>query len=118
MAMTKAQQEYALNRLKTIYSEKQKDLTEKYTTPEKRLKEEEKIALIIDQKVVFKDTKKFDYYTKLISAYDFSGWESPSTTSEEGLKLLAELQDNYRNTSDLIMLGDAVEALDAIQNFK
>lgn len=117
MAMTKSQQEYALKRLKEVYEEKQKGLKSKYTSPAKRLGEKEKLSLIQEQKVLMKDKDTFYRYTYLIDAYDFTGWEHEESTTPEGVTQMAELTARYEDACDLVMLGDAVEALEAIKNF-
>lgn len=118
MAMTKAQQVYAIQRLDQIYKEKLADLKSKYTTPAKKLTPEEKVELAKTRKVSMRDKKTFSTYAYFYDAFDYSDYEYEESLSQEGAKLISELTTKYEDTSDLIMLGDAFEALNAIQNFK
>ena len=118
MAMTKSQQIYALQRLKQIYEASSKELREKYTVPAKTLSGEDKIDLIYDLKVSPLPRTKVGYYTYLKDAYDFSGFMQEESMLPEGAKAMADLKTRYEDACDLVMLGDAVEALEAIQNFK
>lgn len=118
MAMTKSQQTYALQRLKQIYEASSKELKEKYTTPAKTLSTEERLDLIYNSKVNLLPRSAVDSYTRLQYAYDFASFISAESMLPEGAKAMADLKTRYEDACDLVMLGDAVEALEAIQNFK
>ena len=117
MAMTKAQQAYALSRLKEIFTRRCKEIKEEFTTPAKDITLREKLCLISKGEVSLLPSDKLSTFTKLVDSFDFSEYTYPELTSPEGLKKLQQLKVSYEEVSDQIMLGDAGEALGLLQSF-
>jgi len=117
MAMTKVQQAYALSRLEEIFTRHCEEIKKEFTTPAKSLTSQEKLNLISDGEVNTLPADKLSTYVRLVDAFDFSAYTSPEFTSPEGVKKLQQIQTKYKEVSDQIMLGDAVEALGLLQSF-
>lgn len=118
MAMTKTQQTYALQRLKQIYTATQKELKDKYTVAAKTLSSKEIVDLVCEGRVSLLPREYLGACIYLKDAYDFSAFRSAESVMPEGIKEMASLTARYEDACDLVMLGDTLEALQAVQNFK
>ena len=116
--MNQQQKNYAMARVSFITESKKKEIIAKFTTPAKKLTDQQATDLIASGKVKFLPMK-FNRYTDLFDAYDFSKYESDAVYDEvRANPLIAKLQAESVKVQDILMLGDEDDALKAIRDFE
>lgn len=115
MAMTKSQQEYALQRIDNIYKDKKSALEEKYGFKGVSLSKQEKFDLVKSGQVSLKSELAAPY--NLYDAFDFSNFEREAGFFPEGKVKLDKLDGERKWLRDEIMLGDSQEALNMLKMF-
>lgn len=117
--MNKDQTNYALARVTKLLADKRVVLTEKLSRPAKSISAIQRASLIRAGKVRMRAScTSIDSYTDVVNAFDFSEYEWPKAVDSKALaKALAPLEREAQRIKDTLMLGDASEALSAIEKF-
>ena len=125
--LTKAQTEYAVNRLSILLAQRLETVNATITepTPVERLTFAEKYAVIKAGKAVLKPLDELNYRNDLEWAYNFPQHEAKVKAYQQELakytvtceKLQKPIQASYRVAMDTLMLGDAAAALEVIERF-
>lgn len=117
MPMTKAQQEYAIQRISSIYHQNIQKIKEDHATPAVKLTTEDRWDLVQAGKVSLKKDYQPSSWTDWHNLFDFSTFEHPERISDEGQKLIDAENQRFQNAKDQIMLGDAMEAMNIVSNY-
>jgi hypothetical protein len=118
--VNKDQRKYALERISNITRRKVREAEECLTSLAVYLEAEEMLRLVRDGKVKFREFIDPEaYYLKdvLREVFDFSGYEQKKSVDPALDKEVARIKQQAAQIEDEIMLGDATEALDKINQF-
>jgi len=118
--VNKDQRKYALGRIVAITHRKVREAEERLTSPAVYLGSEEMLRLVRDGKVKFRkfiDPKTYHLKDVLREVFDFSGYETKKSTDPALEKEVTRIRQQAAQIEDEIMLGDATEALDKINQF-
>lgn len=115
--MNQQQRKYAIERVDAILTHKIADLKTKHTVPGKSLPRTEKLEMLNSGKV--KATFVEGFYSYNIDVkYDFGKYEKAETISAAGTKAIEAIKKKAQETRDIIMLGEASAAAQAIAAFE
>ena len=119
MAMTKAQQSYALGKITTIVDAKVKETREAEGWSRVSLRQDERHHLIVSGKVKLKkDLSKCVNNYNTNDYFDFSTYEKSSGISKKGQARIDKLLTAKSKASDEAMLGDSAEALELLRTIE
>lgn len=114
--MNAAQRKYALERVTQIEGARVAALRDRMTTPAKSISKEERVRLVVSGKVkVRKDLTQWPYHTD--DAFDFSQYSWDKKVSPDFDDEAAKIKERASSVRDMIMLGDAAEALRLLNDF-
>jgi len=115
--MNQQQRNYAIDRINQTKDGKIKSVKERFTSQEKKLSFEEKVALI--RKGTVRLNGECRYNNSLTSCFDFSKYESDEKFDHaKAGPIMAAINDAARKAKDNIMLAGDTEALKAIEDFE
>lgn len=118
--MNKDQRKYALGRIASITHRKVREAEKRLTKQEVRLDLAEMLRLIRDGEAMLREFVNPGIYNiqgVLRGVFDFSGYETEKSTDPALEKEVARIKRQAAQLEDEIMLGDAAEALDKINQF-
>tara|TARA_R110000764_G_scaffold164451_1_gene251525 strand:- start:1356 stop:1712 length:357 start_codon:yes stop_codon:yes gene_type:complete len=116
--MTKAQQVYTLQKIKSIIEAKVAETKKAEGWPRITLYNEAKHALIVSGEVKLKKLKDITLGYHQGNYFDFSKHEQEAGISAKGQKRLDQLGAIQVQAEDEIMLGDSQEALALLETLK
>lgn len=119
--MNQNQRKYAMERIDTLKNTLTLKTRQAHIVPAKRLSEDEKIQFIVSGVVKLKSNLKDSLrgnHHILQEIFDFGDMLVHEHISEAGLKRVEEITALAQRAKDAIMLGDSVEALEAIKKFE
>ncbi len=117
MPMSKIQAEYAIKRLKEVFKKRESEIQERFGWEEVSLSTEKKLEKITNGEAKVKLPINLNKYSSIEAFFDFSEWERQGGLSPEGIQKMEELKSNLTSSIDMVMLGDAKEALQIIETF-
>lgn len=120
MAMNQKQREYALSRVSAIAEARIAAVREKHKLPAIVISPTERADLIRNRKVKLRDgVVEIQTHTDVVHAFDFSKFERKAGAPDSVVRpLIAAINANLAKVKDLIMLGDAEEAVSLIATFE
>lgn len=117
--MDASQRKYAIERVGTLLATKTKALKDQFTKPHKTISSKERAELVRSGRVKLKpEVKGIDCYLDIVQAFDFSEYEWGAKLDSKGYeKALKPFTREAQRIKDTLMLGDSMEALEAIEKF-
>lgn len=112
--MNHAQRKYALGRIDLIENDLISKVRAKHTVEGKSPSLEERWKLVHEGKVTLKNPNE----VHVRYAFDFSEFEYPPRLTEVGHELISKVKKETEKTRDLVMLGDAQEALQMLETLQ
>jgi len=116
--MNQKEKQYALDRVSAIAKTKVCAIEHKYTTPEVRMTPEERLAAL--KKGAFKirpGLREVRAYNSLGDVFVFDAEKRQSQDEKRIATETQKIRDEETRIKDLLMLGDAAEALELINEF-
>lgn len=116
--MNQQQKKYAQNRVSAIYARRQRDLRKSMITPAIKISPSERADAIRAGKVKLRPgIKRIGNYDDVIDVLVFDGERDEKVDEAKLTKALSELETEFNNVMDELMLGDAEEAIKLIKAF-
>ena len=111
---------YAMARVDGIYSDRAKEINDRYNKLQKTLTDEERLKLLRAGKVKLKKSvERIDRYANVVSVFDFSEFEGLTKTQKDALmKELEPLRMAVHRLRDELALGDEAKALELLRAFE
>ena len=118
--MDKVQRKYAVDRVNSIERNRLDVLRTKYTTPEKKLSGNEKVALIQSRKAkIVERDRTHNHCNYIEDVFDFAPFQNKESVDTIKYNKDAEpIRKKAQQIRDKIMLGDAEEALKLLTEFE
>lgn len=114
--MNTTEKNYVIRRIDCLFNDKKNAILKQ--CQRKGLSDDEKLNLVYSGEAPLLPIEKVRRY-QVLEAFDFSAFEPDNTAIiEEENTRLAKLQKERMQLQDLVMLGDAKEALSMLQEFE